>query len=306
MNHELVHVVARRHCHRRGPALAPLLPRQGPAAVAEPRVDALQLPHRPALHRPALVSRGRRRLPRRPGWAAGWAARRAATTRWCSGRWCATTPTSTTRSASSRAAPGSTSRSARTPTSTARASSPGSRTPTRRRRSSPGCRRDEGSERYYADQFEQVFGLPLEQAWQDWIAFEHEFQRRNLAEVRKYPITPHRNLVASAVGSVSRMYYDEATGILYGGLPLSRRRRARRRARHARRQRPAARRHQGRDALHGHVVRLRPGERHGLLHQRQLRAARPDGGRRGAPARSACCSRTRASARSSSIRSTAR
>ncbi|MEO8305444.1 MAG: hypothetical protein ABI724_15105 [Betaproteobacteria bacterium] len=79
-------------------------------------------------------------------------------------------------------------------------------------------RRDEGSERYYYDHFQQIFGLPLEQAWQDWIAFEHEFQRRNLAEVRKFPITPLRRLVGSPVGSVSRTYFDEATGILYGGF----------------------------------------------------------------------------------------
>ncbi len=79
-------------------------------------------------------------------------------------------------------------------------------------------RRDDGSERYWSDQFQQVFGIPVEKAWQDWIAFEHEFQRRNLAEVRKNPITPHRTLVGSAVGSVSRTYYDEATGILYGGF----------------------------------------------------------------------------------------
>ena len=51
-------------------------------------------------------------------------------------------------------------------------------------------RRDEGSERYYSDNFQQVFGIPLEQAWQDWIAFEHEFQQRNLAEIRKFPVTP--------------------------------------------------------------------------------------------------------------------
>jgi hypothetical protein len=50
-------------------------------------------------------------------------------------------------------------------------------------------RRDDGSERYYRDQFQHVFGIPLEQAWQDWIAFEHEFQRRNLEEVRTYPVT---------------------------------------------------------------------------------------------------------------------
>jgi hypothetical protein len=79
-------------------------------------------------------------------------------------------------------------------------------------------RRDEGSKRYYADQFQHVFGLSLQQAWQDWITFEHEFQQRNLAEVRKFPITPDRKLAASALGSVSRMFYDEATGVLYAAV----------------------------------------------------------------------------------------
>jgi hypothetical protein len=78
-------------------------------------------------------------------------------------------------------------------------------------------RRDEGSERNYADQFRKVFGIPLEQGWQDWIAFEHEFQRRNLDEVRKNPITPHTKFAAGAIGSISRMYYDESTGNIYAG-----------------------------------------------------------------------------------------
>ncbi|HZW75807.1 MAG TPA: hypothetical protein VFF43_19820, partial [Caldimonas sp.] len=81
-------------------------------------------------------------------------------------------------------------------------------------------RRDEGSRRHYADQFEQVFGMPLDQAWQDWIAFEHEFQRKNLAEVRRHPITPERKLAAAALGSVSRAYLDEASGVLYAGVRL--------------------------------------------------------------------------------------
>ena len=79
-------------------------------------------------------------------------------------------------------------------------------------------RRDEGSARYWSDQFEQVFGLSVEEAWQKWIVFEHEFQKRNLAEVRKFPITPRQRLVADALGSVSRMYYDEATATLYGAF----------------------------------------------------------------------------------------
>jgi hypothetical protein len=79
-------------------------------------------------------------------------------------------------------------------------------------------RRDEGSERYWSDRFQQVFGIPVEQAWQDWIAFERKFQRENLDEVRKFPITAQRSLVGNALGSVSRTYFDEATGTLYGGF----------------------------------------------------------------------------------------
>ena len=79
-------------------------------------------------------------------------------------------------------------------------------------------RRDEGSRRHYADQFEQVFGMPLEQGWQEWIDFERGFQKRNLAEVRKQPITAQRNLAAGALGSVSRAYVDESRGVLYAGV----------------------------------------------------------------------------------------
>jgi hypothetical protein len=79
-------------------------------------------------------------------------------------------------------------------------------------------KRNEGSERYYSDGFQQVFGLSLERAWLDWIAFEHEFQRRNLAELRRYPTTPYRKLAGSAMGSISRMYYDEKSSMLYAAF----------------------------------------------------------------------------------------
>jgi hypothetical protein len=78
--------------------------------------------------------------------------------------------------------------------------------------------RNEGSERYYADNFQKVFGISLEQGWQDWIAFERKFQEANLAEVRTHPITKHRALAASAIGSISRMYYDEAAGTIYAAF----------------------------------------------------------------------------------------
>lgn len=79
-------------------------------------------------------------------------------------------------------------------------------------------KRDDGSGRYYADNFRKVFDLPLERAWQDWIAFEHGFQQRNLAEVRRYPITPYRQLAGAPMGSISRMYYDEKTATIYAAF----------------------------------------------------------------------------------------
>ncbi len=102
--------------------------------------------------------------------------------------------------------------------------------------------------------------MPLEQAWQDWIAFEHEFQRaqpRRGAQVPGHAVPQAR--AGSAVGSVSRMYYDEATGMLYGAFRYPGVVEHVGALEHARRQRPATGRHQGRDALPRHVVRLRSG-----------------------------------------------
>ncbi len=48
-------------------------------------------------------------------------------------------------------------------------------------------KRGEGSEPYYARQFAQVFGKPLETAWNEWIAWEHEFQAANLRRCSNIP-----------------------------------------------------------------------------------------------------------------------
>ncbi len=79
-------------------------------------------------------------------------------------------------------------------------------------------KRGEGSDRYYANQFEKVFGKPLDAAWDDWITFEHKFQQANLASVRKFPLTSTRRLIDRALGSVSRSFYDPKTQSLIGGF----------------------------------------------------------------------------------------
>lgn len=74
------------------------------------------------------------------------------------------------------------------------------------------------SERYYAHAFESVFGRTLDAAWQDWIAWERDFQKANLEAVRTHPVTPYRDLSKRALGSVSRAYVDEAAGVIYAGI----------------------------------------------------------------------------------------
>lgn len=68
--------------------------------------------------------------------------------------------------------------------------------------------RDEESERYYASQFRNVFGQSLEDAWDEWIEFEREFQQQNLAAVRQHPLTPTEPLTPQGLGSISRSFVD--------------------------------------------------------------------------------------------------
>jgi len=79
-------------------------------------------------------------------------------------------------------------------------------------------RRDEGSAGYYSVQFKRVFGKPLDQAWQDWIAWEHAFQKANLAQVQAYPATPTKPLTPQGLGSISRGFLSPDGQSLIGAF----------------------------------------------------------------------------------------
>jgi hypothetical protein len=79
-------------------------------------------------------------------------------------------------------------------------------------------RRDEDSAPYYSVQFKKVFGQPLDQVWNQWIAWEHDFQAANLASVSQYPLTPLEHLTPRALGSVSRAFIDPHTGEMIGAF----------------------------------------------------------------------------------------
>jgi hypothetical protein len=78
--------------------------------------------------------------------------------------------------------------------------------------------RQEGSRAYYASHFEKIYGRSLGDAWRAWIAWEREFQQKNLDAIRQYPTTPYRDVSRRALGSVSRAYYDERAGKLYAAF----------------------------------------------------------------------------------------
>jgi hypothetical protein len=68
--------------------------------------------------------------------------------------------------------------------------------------------RTDSSKRFYAAQFKNVYGVPIQKEWDNWIAMEHQFQEENLREIRKFPVTGYRKISKKPLGSVSRQYYD--------------------------------------------------------------------------------------------------
>lgn len=79
-------------------------------------------------------------------------------------------------------------------------------------------KRDEDSDGYYATQFQRVFGKNMEVAWNEWIAWEREFQQANLARVREHPLTPTRPITTRTLGSISRSFIDPHDNTMIGGF----------------------------------------------------------------------------------------
>ena len=62
--------------------------------------------------------------------------------------------------------------------------------------------RSKGSKAYFASAFEQVYGLPLADSWQQWIQWEQQWQRANLDSVRLNPVTVDRPLAQRTIANV--------------------------------------------------------------------------------------------------------
>jgi hypothetical protein len=74
--------------------------------------------------------------------------------------------------------------------------------------------RPDGRAGYYSAAFKQVFGKKLDAAWDDWIAFERQFQKEQLAKLSAYPLTEVTHLSPQGLGSISRGFVDTKTNSL--------------------------------------------------------------------------------------------
>ena len=79
-------------------------------------------------------------------------------------------------------------------------------------------RRGPGSDRSYSEDFRRVYGTSLDEAWQRWVSFEHEFQSKNLAAVREHPVTPHRDVTQTGLGALSRALLSDDGQTLYAAV----------------------------------------------------------------------------------------
>jgi len=75
--------------------------------------------------------------------------------------------------------------------------------------------RSDTSRRFYANQFRFVYGLRIQDAWNNWIDWEKEFQKSNLAEIEQFPVSTYRRIGQKPFGSVSAQFVDAQSGVMY-------------------------------------------------------------------------------------------
>lgn len=78
--------------------------------------------------------------------------------------------------------------------------------------------RSQGSKAFYANQFKAVYNKPVDIVWQDWIAWENEFQRKNIESVKDYPLTDFKPVTDHPLGNVSKLEYNPVTDKIYAAV----------------------------------------------------------------------------------------
>ncbi|OUR94630.1 hypothetical protein A9Q87_03065 [Flavobacteriales bacterium 34_180_T64] len=77
------------------------------------------------------------------------------------------------------------------------------------------AKRGEDSKKSFSQQFKHVFGKPIDAAWEDWIAFENNWQNENIKRLQENPITKPELITDKILGSVSYPQYDKSKNKIY-------------------------------------------------------------------------------------------
>lgn len=76
-------------------------------------------------------------------------------------------------------------------------------------------KRNEGSKGFFAGQFKNIFEIPINEGWQNWIAFERKWQNANIESLKLNPTTEGQLISSETLGSISYPHYDKKRNKLY-------------------------------------------------------------------------------------------
>jgi len=78
--------------------------------------------------------------------------------------------------------------------------------------------RTDSSKAFYAKQFRHVYNRGIKEVWKEWSLWEKEFQKENISQICKYPLTGFTPVTSHPLGSVSKMAFNISTGKIYAAI----------------------------------------------------------------------------------------
>ncbi len=78
--------------------------------------------------------------------------------------------------------------------------------------------RSDDSKSFYASQFKKTFNETIRKEWNNWISFENNFQKKNIDQVKEYPLTIFDPVTKEPLGNVSRLYFNNSSQKIYAAI----------------------------------------------------------------------------------------
>ena len=69
----------------------------------------------------------------------------------------------------------------------------------------------------FLSKFKKIFGISLSEAWNDFIVYEKNFQKKNIEKIKSFPLTPLRYLTTEPLGWVTEPHFDDLHNKIYFG-----------------------------------------------------------------------------------------